>query len=231
MYYTAFTIGLFGSLHCIGMCGPIALAMPLHQRNQWHLVSNSLLYNFGRAITYGALGLMIGIIGEGIVIAGLQKWLSITTGIGILLVVFFSINLEKKVIVLPYLNRLYFWLKSNLGQLLKKRSKVSIFFTGLLNGLLPCGLVYLALASAISIGDLWSSALFMFAFGLGTMPLMLLFIYFGKKAHHKYRTIFQKMYPVFMTLLAFWFIYRGIHFYLPPNFQLSASLEFLPLCH
>lgn len=231
MYYTAFTIGLFGSLHCIGMCGPIALVMPLHQNSQWQLIQNSLLYNFGRAITYGILGLLLGIIGEGILFAGLQKYLSIGTGISILLIVFFSINLEKKIITLPYLDQLYLWLKSNLGRPLKGESKGSIFLTGLMNGLLPCGLVYLALASAISLGDLWSSSLFMFLFGLGTLPLMLLFILFGNQVHFKYRIVLQKLYPAFLILLAFWFIYRGIHFYLPPNFQLSTSLEFLPLCH
>ncbi len=231
MFWTAFTIGLFGSLHCIGMCGPIALAMPLQQKNQWQLVQNSVLYNLGRAITYSLLGLLIGLLGEGIVFVGLQKWLSILTGIAILIAVLFSVNLERNIVALPYFNRLFFWLKSNLGKLLKRPSKTSILSTGLLNGLLPCGLVYLALASAISLGHFWSSGLFMFTFGLGTMPLMLLFILFGKNAHFKYRFALQKLYPAFLILLSFWFIYRGIHFYLPPGFQLSASLEFMPLCY
>lgn len=231
MFYTAFTIGLFGSLHCIGMCGPIALAIPMRQNNHWQLAQNSLLYNFGKAFTYTILGLLIGIIGEGIVFVGLQKWLSILTGIFILIAVLFSVNLERKFVALPYFNRLFFQLKSNLGRLLKKTSNLSIFSTGLLNGLLPCGLVYLALASAVSLGDFWVSGLFMFVFGLGTMPLMLLFIFTGNSTQLKYRLTLQKFYPVFLVLLAFWFIYRGIHFYLPPDFQLSAALEFMPLCH
>ncbi len=231
MFWTAFTIGLFGSLHCIGMCGPIALAMPLQQNSQWQLVQNSVLYNLGRAITYSLLGLIIGLFGEGIVFAGLQKWLSILTGIAILIAVLFSVNLERNIVALPYFNRLFFWLKASLGKILKRPSKISTLSTGLLNGLLPCGLVYLALASAISLGDFWSSGFFMFTFGVGTMPLMLLFILFGKNAHFKYKFALQKLYPAFLVLLAFWFIYRGVHFYLPPNFQLSASLEFMPLCH
>ncbi len=213
------------------MCGPIALAMPLEQNDQWQLVKNSVLYNLGRAVTYSLLGLLIGLLGEGIVFIGLQKWLSILTGIAILIAVLFSVNLERNIVALPYFNRLFFWLKSNLGKVLRRSSKTSILSTGLLNGLLPCGLVYLALASAISLGDFWSSGLFMFAFGLGTMPLMLLFILFGHNAHFKYRFALQKLYPAFLVVLAFWFIYRGVHFYLPPDFQLSASLEFMPLCH
>jgi len=223
--------GFFGSLHCIGMCGPIALAMPLQQKSQWQLVQNSLLYNIGRAITYSLLGLLVGLLGEGIVFVGLQKWLSILTGIFILIAVLFSVNVERKIISLPVLHQLFFWLKSTLGKVLKKASKTSILATGLLNGILPCGLVYLALASAISLGNFWESGWFMFAFGIGTMPLMLLFILVGNNAHFKYRLVLQKLYPPFLVLLAFWFIYRGIHFYLPPDFQLSASLEFMPMCH
>lgn len=231
MFWTAFTIGLFGSLHCIGMCGPIALAIPLRQKSQWQLVQNSIIYNLGKALTYSLLGLLIGVLGEGIVFVGLQKWLSILTGMAILTAVLFSVNLERNIVALPYFNRLFFWLKSSLGKVIKRSSRTSILSTGMLNGLLPCGLVYLALASAISLGDFWSSGVFMFTFGLGTMPLMLLFILFGKNANAKYRVALQKLYPSFLVLLAFWFIYRGIHFYLPPDFQLSASLEFMPLCH
>ena len=164
MFYTAFTIGLFGTLHCIGMCGPIALAIPMQKNSRWQLVQNSLLYNLGKALTYMILGLFVGLLGEGFVFVGLQKWLSILTGVFILTAVLFSLNLERKLIALPYFNQFFFQLKSSLGKLLKKTSKLSIFSTGLLNGLLPCGLVYLALASAISLGDVWSSGLFMLTF-------------------------------------------------------------------
>jgi len=231
MFYTAFTIGLFGSLHCIGMCGPIALAIPMRQNSRWQLVRNSLLYNIGKALTYAILGLLIGLIGEGIVFVGLQKWLSILTGILILITVLYSVNLEQKFVTLPYFNRLFFQLKSTLGRILKSPSSLSIISTGLLNGLLPCGLVYLALASAVSLGDFWTSGLFMLVFGMGTMPLMLLLILTGNSTQLKYRLFLQKIYPAFLVVLAFWFIYRGVHFYLPPDFQLSTALEFMPMCH
>ncbi|MEM6316063.1 MAG: sulfite exporter TauE/SafE family protein [Bacteroidota bacterium] len=231
IFWTAFTIGLFGSLHCIGMCGPITLAMPLEKNSRFYLLTNSLLYNFGRAITYALLGIFIGIIGEGILFAGLQKVLSIFTGIFLLGMVFFSVNLEAKIVSFPFFNQFYLKVKSLLGRYLKKNTQGTVLTIGMLNGLLPCGLVYLALIGALSAGTIWASSLYMFAFGLGTMPLMLLFLWFGKSAHQKYRYQLRRLYPVFLTVLAIWFIYRGANFYLPPDFKLSAALQYIPMCH
>ncbi len=231
IFWTAFTIGLFGSLHCIGMCGPIALAMPMQNKSRFHLVTNSLLYNVGRAITYGFLGIFIGIIGEGIVFAGLQKLLSILTGLLLLSMVFFSINLETKIVTIPFFNQFYLQIKSLLGRHLRKNSKWTTLTIGLLNGLLPCGLVYLAMAGALSANSILASSFYMFCFGLGTIPLMLLFLVLGKGTHLKYRFQLQRLYPFFLTGLAFWFIYRGAHFYLPSDFKWSTALQYIPMCH
>ena len=229
MYWTAFTIGLFGSLHCLGMCGPIALAIPLKERSRFYLIANSLLYNFGRTLTYGLLGMLIGIIGEGIVFAGLQKILSVITGLALLIIVGFSINLEHKIISLPFFNEFYLRLKTKLAQLLPKSQKGAALAIGVLNGLLPCGLVYLAMIGALSAGSIWESSLYMFTFGLGTFPLMLIFLLVGKGVNIKFKL--QRLYPVFLTALAIWFIYRGIHFYLPTDFKLSVAMQYIPLCH
>jgi len=213
------------------MCGPIAVAMPMTTTNRWQLVSNSLLYNLGRAITYSLLGIFIGVIGEGILFAGLQKGLSIFTGITLLIIVFFSINLERKIIALPFFHQLFFKLKVQLAKLLKKTSQWTSLSIGMLNGLLPCGLVYLAMVGALSAGSILESSLYMFCFGLGTMPLMVIFILLGKGTHQKYSVQLQQLYPAFLSVLALWFIYRGAHFYLPPDFKLSAALEYIPMCH
>ncbi|MFK7979794.1 MAG: sulfite exporter TauE/SafE family protein [Saprospiraceae bacterium] len=231
IFWTAFTIGLFGSLHCIGMCGPIALAMPLQKKSRFSLLTNSLLYNFGRAITYSFLGVFIGIIGEGIVFAGLQKVLSILTGVMLLGMVFFSVNLESKIISFPFFNQFYLRVKNLLGHYLRKNTKETVLAIGLLNGLLPCGLVYLAMVGALSAESILGSSLYMFSFGLGTMPLMLLFLLLGNGTHQKYRLQLRRLYPTFLTLLALWFIYRGANFYLPPDFKLSAALQYIPMCH
>ena len=231
MFWTAFTIGLFGSLHCIGMCGPIALAIPMKKKSRFFLITNSLLYNLGRAITYGLLGFFIGIIGEGIVFAGLQKILSILTGVILLMVVGYSINLEHKIVSLPFFNQFFVQLKTQLARLLPKSQSWSALAIGMLNGLLPCGLVYLALIGALTAGSIGASSLYMFVFGIGTIPLLLAFLLLGKRANIKYKQQLQRLYPIFLTSLAFWFIYRGIHFYLPPDFKLSAMIQYIPMCH
>jgi len=229
--WTAFTIGLFGSLHCVGMCGPIALALPLGKRSRWQIALHALLYNFGRTFTYITLGLIIGLLGKGIFLAGLQKQLSIFTGISLLVVVLFSINLETKIISIPIFSRLFLFLKSGLGRFLNNPSRISIFFTGLLNGLLPCGLVYLALVSALTLGSISSSAMYMLFFGLGTIPLMLTATLIGKAVNLTFRNRLKKLYPVFMIGLASWFIVRGLNFYVPANFNFWEAMQNIPMCH
>lgn len=231
MIWTAFTIGFFGSLHCIGMCGPIALVLPFGQRSRWQMAFNALLYNLGRTVTYTALGIIIGLLGKGIFLAGLQKQLSIFTGISLLLVVLFSINLERKIVSIPFFNQLFFFLKSGLRSLLKKPSRASIFFTGLLNGLLPCGLVYLALVGALTMGNIESSAVYMLFFGLGTIPLMLGATLMGKYLDLRFRNQLKKLYPVFILGLAVWFIVRGLNFYVPANFDFWEAMQNIPMCH
>ncbi|MGZ4043606.1 MAG: sulfite exporter TauE/SafE family protein, partial [Bacteroidia bacterium] len=88
----AISLGLLGSFHCIGMCGPIALALPVHQATVFRKVVAILLYNSGRIITYSLLGLLFGIIGQGFAVFGLQQVLSVSLGTLILL----SIILPKK---------------------------------------------------------------------------------------------------------------------------------------
>lgn len=231
VFWTAFLIGIFGSLHCIGMCGPIAMAIPIQHNNRWQLLSRALLYNLGRTLTYTLLGILIGLLSQGLFLAGIQKTISIFTGITILLVLLFSINIERKFFTIPLLNRVFVLLKSSLGKFLKKSSPSSIFFTGLLNGLLPCGLVYLALVSALSLETIGQSAVFMLFFGLGTLPLMLGVMFFGKIINLKFRNRLQKLYPFFLLLLGFWFIYRGANFYLPQDFSFWEAMQNIPMCH
>lgn len=231
MFWLAFTTGLFGSLHCVGMCGPIALALPLSKENQQKLFFNNVRYNLGRIITYSILGIFIGLIGEGFGMAGLQKGLSVIIGLSLLLVVLFSVNVEKQFIQIPLFSRLYFWLKIQLAKFLKKATPASVFSFGLLNGLLPCGLVYVGLAGALTTGSPIQGAIYMALFGLGTFPLMFLTVLLGNKVSVPVKATLRKGYPAFLSLLALWFIYRGVYFYLPPNFQISLDLLAIPMCH
>ncbi|MEZ4961806.1 MAG: sulfite exporter TauE/SafE family protein [Saprospiraceae bacterium] len=226
---TAFTIGLFGSLHCVGMCGPIALAVG----GQCSVVGIRplLLYNLGRTFTYSVLGLLIGLIGKGLFIAGLQQSLSIVVGIMLLAVALFSINVEQKIVNIPFMARLLFSLKSGMGRWLKKRGGAGSFMVGTFNGLLPCGLVYMAMVGALSTGNWWSGAAYMALFGLGTFPLMLLTGLAGHQISLKARAFLQKAYPIFLVLFALLFIFRGMNFQVPGDFFFLEKMGEMPLCH
>ena len=231
MLYTAFIMGLFGSLHCVGMCGPIAMALPVQNENRFSMVSKLLLYNVGRTVTYVFLGILIGLLGEGLFLAGLQKWLSIGLGIFLLLIVLFSINIEGRLLNAPIIGRVFLLVKNTLGKLLKNSSAPALFRTGVVNGFLPCGLVYMAIVGAVSMGSILDSATYMLLFGAGTIPLMLLTTTAGHMASIQVRNKIKKLFPIFITALAVLLIYRGIRFDLPEDFSFWEMMQNMPMCH
>ncbi len=227
--WVAFTIGLFGSLHCVGMCGPIALAVG--GQGQGFNPKPLLLYNLGRTLTYSLLGLLIGLVGKGLFIAGLQQGLSIFAGVALLAVAVFSINVEQKIVNIPAVSRLLFSLKSGMGRWLKRRGSTSSFVVGTFNGLLPCGLVYMAMVGALSTGNWLGGMAYMAFFGLGTIPLMLLTGIVGNKISLRVRTYLQKAYPIFLVLFAMLFIFRGMNFHVPGDFFFMEKMGEIPMCH
>ncbi|MEL7118736.1 MAG: sulfite exporter TauE/SafE family protein [Bacteroidota bacterium] len=231
VWWTAFMMGLIGSLHCVGMCGPIALALPYHSEYKLQTIGNILLYQFGRILTYSLIGLVLGTLGMGLVLAGMQTYLSLGLGIVLLLAVIFSINLERQFLKLPFLNRLNFWVKSQLGQLMKKGSGSKLFLVGLLNGLLPCGLVYMAVVGALTTSNSTSGALYMASFGLGTLPLMLATSLAGQFIGISWRRKMRSLVPVFLVLIAMLFIYRGMNFYIPVEMRFLDDMNNIPMCH
>mgnify|MGYP002374950045 FL=1 len=84
----AISLGFLGSFHCISMCGPIALTIPVKRNSTFSIISGSLIYNFGRILTYGSMGLLFGILGRGVTLAGWQGVLSIVLGVTILIFLF-----------------------------------------------------------------------------------------------------------------------------------------------
>ena len=169
MLWTALILGFAGSLHCVGMCGPIALALPSHGRSD---VWNKVIYNLGRITTYALLGTIMGTIGEGIQFAGFQQGLSIGLGIMLIVLLLFTSN-SFNLISIPFLSKAFFKLKQKLSILLKDSSPSSLYNIGVLNGLLPCGMVYLALSGAMATGDIVHGIGYMILFGLGTFPAMM----------------------------------------------------------
>ncbi len=212
----AISIGFLGSFHCVGMCGPIALALPVHKHPPLKRYALIALYNLGRITTYSVFGLTAGIVGQSFAMAGLQQGLSVTLGILLLAGVF-----------LPFKNSLsgysfFLWIKTTLGRLFSRGNRSSLFIVGVLNGFLPCGLVYLGLAGAMASGDAFRGATFMAAFGLGTAPMMFLLPLVGGTISVAARNKIRKATPALVALMACFLILRGLNLGIP---YLSPAID------
>lgn len=227
MYATAIVFGLLGSFHCLGMCGPIAFVLPLSRKNKWLSFSQIILYHFGRLLSYSSIGLIFGLLGKGLYIAGFQQKLSIFMGLIMILIVLIPTSFFRKIKVSNPIYKLISKVKVGMGLYLRKSSLKAFFIMGLLNGLLPCGLVYMALFGAISMGSSISGALYMFLFGLGTLPMMTGALIFGNFIKLSIRNKIQKAIPIFVIIIGVLFILRGlglgITFVSPPNHNLNIS--------
>ena len=162
-------MGLLGSFHCLGMCGPITMAIPPRSDSKNTIFFDSLFYNFGRILTYGFLGAFAGLIGASINLAGYQNYISIATGVILLLIILIPKKLELSFTNISFINKISLAFKKAFGKIIGKKTISSVFALGLLNGFLPCGLVYLALTASIASGSFLNSILFMLAFGMGNI--------------------------------------------------------------
>ncbi|WP_017257724.1 sulfite exporter TauE/SafE family protein [Pedobacter arcticus] len=208
----AFVIGLFGSLHCVGMCGPLAFAIPQQSESKWITLFKKLSYNIGRAISYSFLGLLIGLLGKQLWLAGLQQGISILSGILIIVAVAPQIiKYRKSQNYVP--NRFTQSVNKLIGKAIK--NKAGHLYLGLLNGFLPCGFVYLGLATAINTSNAYQSALFMLVFGLGTTPLMLLAMLGVNFSKPTFRQKINQILPYVTLCLGLWFILRGLNLDIP----------------
>jgi sulfite exporter TauE/SafE len=232
--YAAFFVGLVGSLHCIGMCGPIAIALPVPDSNNLSFFTGRILYNLGRVVTYSFLGAVLGLIGSKIALAGAQQVVSIVLGMVIIIAVLLPQKYKNYFVQLPLIQKLAQPLKSNIGVLFQKGNFSSMFLIGILNGFLPCGLVYVALAGAIASGDAISGAAVMILFGLGTIPAMFAASVFGKFINIGIRTKIRKAVPVLAIILGVIFILRGMNLgipYLSPKINNQTEVSSEMECH
>jgi uncharacterized protein len=222
--WTAFLLGLVGSLHCAGMCGPIALAIPSGAGSRSRFFQGRLAYNFGRIATYCLLGCLFGLVGESFALMGWQRWLSLLAGLlmlGTLLIssrLSFAGRLAKPITVVKIL----------LARLLRQFTLTATFSLGLLNGFLPCGLVYAACAGAMATNDFFSGVIYMAAFGFGTIPMMLGIGLAGKKLQFTLRLRLQRLIPVTVILMSLLLILRGLALGIP---HLSPDLAQGICCH
>lgn len=231
---TAFLVGFLGSFHCIGMCGPIAVALPIPNSNNLSFFTGRILYNLGRVVTYSFLGAVLGLLGGRIALAGAQQIVSIVLGIVIIIAVLLPQKHKNYFAQHRITQKLAEPLKANISVLFKKGTFSALFLIGILNGFLPCGFVYIGLAGSIASGDAISGAAVMILFGLGTVPVMFAASVFGKFINIGIRRKLRKAIPVFAILLAAVFILRGMNLgipYLSP--KLSTHTEIAPeiQCH
>lgn len=237
MFYaisSGFLVGLLGSFHCIGMCGPIALALPIHQQNTVQKILSLLTYNLGRIITYSFLGLIFGLIGKTLFIGKYQQVFSIVIGLIILLILLIPF-IGKKLNQGTILSKYHRMIQQQLSSLFKKEKNIlNLFIIGIFNGLLPCGLVYMAIAGSLSTGNINHAILFMLSFGLGTVPIMFSVAFFGNYISQSIRKKINKAVPFVIGCMAVLLIVRGMNLgipYISPKFEQTVNGTTTTCCH
>jgi sulfite exporter TauE/SafE len=211
---SAFAMGLIGSLHCVGMCGPLALSLPVSHDNNFSRIAGGAIYNFGRILSYSFLGVLLGSFGNLFIANQWQSSLSIALGIIILIYLvapkkYFHLSTNNKI------NKPFYLLRQQLGKLFQSKKNSSLFAIGILNGFLPCGLVYLALTSSIITANSFSGGMFMLFFGLGTFPAMFTTVFAGNYLNQTFRLKIRKTIPVMLFLMAVLLILRGMELGIP----------------
>jgi len=235
MIWAGFLMGFLGSLHCVGMCGPIALALPVQTQNMWMRIAAAIIYNMGRVVTYTILGSIFGLIGTAFNLIGLQQILSIISGVVLIIAILFPFVFRtfspfKSFFDVPYLHQL----KQRISSQFKTRTFSSLFVIGILNGLLPCGLVSLAIIGAIATGNVLQSSLYMALFGLGTLPIMMVLIVSKNYLSVRMKLLFQRTVPVFVCGLGVLLILRGMNLgipYLSPSAEKACCTPQQHACH
>ncbi len=220
-FLAALAIGFFGSLHCIGMCGPIALVTPTIFPGKSGRILSGLVYNSGRIFTYMILGIILGLFGKGLLVFEVQQWISIVIGVIIVLSIavpgIFS-KISGRGFALSFTNKI----KTYLSSFLKKKSIGGLVGIGLVNGLLPCGLVYIALAGSLDQSSARGGMFFMLFFGLGTLPMMTGAQLMGNNLKGSFKNRLSRILPSFIFLMGLLFILRGLGLGIP---YVSPSMD------
>ncbi len=215
MLFPAFLLGLISSFHCVGMCGPLAMALPVQHFSAAQKSVSIFLYHAGRIVTYTFLGVFFGILGRHIFIAGFQQWGSIILGSIVLIIVLFQ-KVVKTSYTPPFVQSYTDALHRIIRYLWGKHSTLSSFLLGMTNGLLPCGMVYFALAGALSSTTIVGSLLFMILFGAGTLPLMFSVHFAGTTyLSLSFRNKTRKLVPFFIASMGVLLILRGLNLGIP----------------
>lgn len=211
---SGFLLGLVGSVHCVGMCGPIAFALPIQFLSKQKKALGILLYNLGRITTYSLLGLIAGILGRFLFVGKLEQIFTMIFGISILVVLLVTIIFKKNLHIKP-LNKVYNRLQLFIAKKIQHQGLGTLFILGVANGLLPCGMVFLAVTGSLVAGSQTQSMLYMFLYGLGTLPAMFALTWFGFVVNLSVRNSVKKIAPFFLAAVAILLILRGLNLNIP----------------
>ena len=231
--WAGFIIGFLGSFHCIGMCGPIALALPIFNESYVSLLFGRILYNLGRIVTYTIFGALFGLFGSSLALVGLQQKVSIAIGLIMLVIILMPRKYKNLLTNIYFYKTIIGFIKTSFSKLTRKKSNYSLFIIGFINGFLPCGFVYVAIAGAVSTNSVLEGSAFMALFGLGTFPIMLVASVAGKYISVGLRNRINKLIPALAVLLAIIFILRGLNLgipYISPKLQ-HAPVQEEVICH
>ncbi|MDB5191012.1 MAG: sulfite exporter TauE/SafE family protein [Segetibacter sp.] len=227
---SAFAMGLLSSFHCVGMCGAIAFSLPTQHLSPARKAVGILLYNVGRVLTYTFLGVIFGVAGRQLYLSGFQQWFSIIAGMFILVIVIQS-AFHSPVFHLPGFKKLNLFVQKLIGSFLMKPSNGNMLLLGMANGLLPCGLIYLAITGALAAGSIAGGAIFMASFGIGTFPALFLLSYFGFLIKLSTRNTIKRVVPYFVASMALLLILRGMNLNIPYLSPLLGSNAEIISCH
>jgi len=208
MFLTALVIGFLGSLHCAGMCSPLAMAVTNLSKP---VFINRFTYNAGRIISYGIQGIVAASVGTLFEFTGLQTVFSISLGLLLIIAGFAGITSFELPILSTGIQKFTTFIKLKLGDFIKRKTKLSLIITGMLNGLLPCGLTYMALTYCLTITSPGEGFMYMVVFGLGTLPVMLGLTTIMQTLILKFNFSFRKLTTVTMVVLGFMLISRSLY--------------------
>lgn len=215
MLLSAFILGVLGSFHCVGMCGPIAFMLPVDRSSAYKKIVQITIYHMGRVMAYAIIGLAFGLVGKSLYLFGFQQQLSIIVGVLMILLAVIPQHFLNQYTISKPIYKVISKIKSALGNAFNKKTTDTFLTIGFLNGFLPCGLVYMAVFAAMASGNALNGSLYMVVFGLGTIPLMTTAIYFSQLLKGAMRQKIQRVIPVFVVIIGLLFILRGLGLGIP----------------
>jgi uncharacterized protein len=207
-------LGTISSFHCVGMCGPLALTLPVQNLSRLHKTLSLLLYHSGRITVYALLGLIFGLMGRGMYLVGFQQWFSIGLGVLMLLYLLQYFGMPKLNPPSP-IKKFNREVQKQILRLWKSPSRSSFILLGMANGILPCGMVYLAVAGALNVSQVSDGVFFMAMFGVGTLPPLFALSFFGSFIKLSLRNSIRQMTPLIIATMAIILILRGLNLGIP----------------